>query len=261
MVGFIGAGNIATAIIGGSVKSGYIKSDNIYIYDVDFEKSEKLSIYSSHICRTIEELIKKCNFIFLTVKPQIYPVEIKPLLSSEKCLIDVAAGITINYVKSAFDFDCKVIRVMPNTPILYSNGATAMVNVSPVTDDEFFFIKGIFDSCGITVVVSESLINTVTSVSGSSPAFVFRFANNMIKAGIDNGLTESDAKSLVIQTLIGSANMMLKSELSTEELIRMVTSPGGTTKAGLDSMDATDFDSSVTKAVESAIKRAEELQK
>lgn len=263
-VGFIGSGNIASAIIAGAVKSGYIMPENIYIYDVDIAKSEKLSIYGVNICKTSKQLIENCQFIFLTVKPQIYDVvlnEIKPFVTPEKCFVDVGAGVTMKFVKDTLGFDCKVIRVMPNTPLMYSMGATALVKESPVTDDEFEFIKGFFDANGITCVVNEELIDTITGVSGSSPAFVFRFAREMIRAGVDNSMSEKDAKRMVLQTILGSVKMMQQSELSLDELIRMVASPNGTTEAGLKSMDKTNFDDSVYGAVDAAVKRSHELKR
>jgi len=263
-VGFIGSGNIASAIISGAVKSGYIMPSKIYIYDLDVSKCENLSIYGVNVCETTKDLVENCQFIFLTVKPQIYDVvlnEIKPFVTAQKCLVDVGAGVTIKFVKNTIGFNCKVIRVMPNTPLMYSTGATALVKELPVTNEEFDFIKGFFDANGITCIVKEDLIDTITGVSGSSPAFVFRFAREMIRAGVDNSMSEDDAKRMVLQTILGSVKMMQQSELSLDELIKMVASPNGTTEAGLKSMDKTNFDGAVYNAVDAAVKRSHELKR
>ena len=263
-VGFIGSGNIASAIIAGAIKSGYIMPNKIYIYDLDVAKSEKLSIYGINVCETTKQLLDNCQFVFLTVKPQVYGAvlnEIKPFITAEKCLVDVGAGVTIKFVKDTIGFDCKVIRVMPNTPLMYSMGATALVKELPVSDDDFEFIKGFFDANGITCVVKEDLIDAITGVSGSSPAFVFRFAREMIRAAVDNSMPADDAKKMVLQTILGSVIMMQQSELSLDELIKMVASPNGTTEAGLKSMDETNFDGAVYNAVDSAVKRSHELKR
>ena len=263
-IGFIGVGNIASAIIGGVTRSGYIKHGNIYIYDVNTDKSQPMSYTGVNLCQSAVDLVKICDFIFLTVKPQVYGdvlCEIKKNVSACKCLVDVGAGITIKYVKETVGKDCKVIRVMPNTPLLYGEGATALVKEAPVTDSEFEFIKGAFDSCGKTFVVKESDIDAVTAVSGSSPAFVFRFARELIKSATDAGMDEKTAKELVACAIKGSASMAMQSPLGLNELIRMVASPNGTTEAGLKAMDETGFDNAVYSAAEAARKRSIELTK
>lgn len=261
--GFIGAGNIAGAIIGGALTADYIKSENINIYDVLPDKMNSFSKYSVRCCSSVTELVNRCNYIFLTVKPQVYEAvlaEIRGAVTPDKCLISVAAGRTIGYVKKQIGFDCKVVRVMPNTPLMVGGGASALVLAPPVGAEDFDVVKGFFDSSGKTCVVSEDLIDAVTGVSGSSPAFVFRFAREIIKVGESFGMTSDDAISMVAQTLIGSARMILESGMSLDELIRMVTSPNGTTEAGLKAMDQHGFDAAVAAAVEAAIRRSAELK-
>lgn len=262
-VGFIGAGNIAKAILTGSLNSGYIKPKNIYIYDIAQEKLDIFATYGVGVCKTANSVMNHCDIIFLTVKPQCYGEVIESVkedMSADKCIVDVGAGVTIDFVRRAFGFDCKVVRVMPNTPIMYSNGTAGIVRSSLVSDDEFYFVKGFFDSNGISCVVEEDLIDVVTGVSGSAPAFVFRFAKGIISAGIDRGLSPETAEKLAINTIIGSAQMIEKSPLSITELIKMVASPNGTTEAGLKFLDNSGFDNSVYGAVSAAIDRAVELK-
>ncbi len=263
-VGFIGAGNIATAIIGGAIQSGYITPKNIYIYDVDVKKCENLSIYGVNVSDCVQNLLDSCSYVFLTVKPQIYEQvlqEIKPCVKQDTVFISVGAGITISYVKKQLGYDAKVIRVMPNTPLLYGNGATALVHTAPVAKAEFDFICSIFSSGGTTCIVDEGLINVVTGVTGSSPAFIFRFAKALIDSGVQAGMAEQDARAMVIKTLLGSAVMLQQSDMTADALIQMVASPNGTTVAGLQALDSAEFDKAVHSAVFAAIKRAEELQK
>lgn len=264
-VGFIGCGNIASAIIGGSIKSGYIKSESIYAYDTDSAKAFSLqSTYGINAAPSSEDVVRNCKYVFLTVKPQVYDAvlsEIKSALTGDNCLIDVAAGVSIGFVKSAVGFDCKVVRVMPNTPLLIGNGASALVKTSPVTDTEFDFVFGVFAASGTACVVEENMIDAVTGVSGSSPAFIFRFAKDIIDCGVSAGLPRETAVSLVAATLIGSARMITDSGMTPEELIKMVSSPNGTTVAGLAKLDDGDFDKAVCDAVSAAINRSKELAK
>lgn len=264
-VGFIGCGNIATAIIGGMVSSGYIKSDNITVFDTDFAKSQALkTTFGVKLSDSSADVVTSAKYVFLTVKPQIYDIvlnEIKSFVSTDTCIVDVGAGVSIGFVKSAVEFDCKVVRVMPNTPLLIGEGASALVKCAPVTDDEFNFVFGAFASSGVAKVVDESLIDAVTGISGSSPAFAFRFAKNIIDCGVKNGIDEATATALVAQTLIGSANMILKSGKTPGELIKMVSSPNGTTVAGLAKLDEMGFDACVDGAVDAAVKRSSELGK
>ncbi len=263
-VGFIGAGNIATAIIGGVIRSGYITPKNIYIYDVDAQKCEKISKYGVCVAHSTNDLLKKCSYVFLTVKPQIYEQvlqEICPTVRQDTVFISVGAGITISFVKKQLGFDAKVIRVMPNTPLLYGNGATALVNASPVLQAEFDFVRGIFNSGGSTCVVNEDLMDVVTGVTGSSPAFIFRFARELILSGVQAGMNEQDARAMVIQTLLGSAVMLQQSGMSANALIEMVASPNGTTVAGLQALEVAGFDDAVHSAVTASIERAKQLRK
>ena len=262
-VGFIGAGNIATAIINGAINSGYIMPEQIYIYDLDLQKLDNFSNRGINFCKSEIELTKMCDFVFLTIKPQVYESVLNLIApySVNTCFIDVAAGISINFIKSILGEDTAVVRVMPNTPLMYGSGASALVKVAPVTDKQFKFVKGFFESCGVVATVDEALIDTVIAISGSAPAYIMRFANQFITYGTENGLSKEDASKLVLQTLVGCAEMIKSSDKDIPELIRMVTSPNGTTQAGLESLDKTEFDLSLKDCLDATVKRAIELSK
>lgn len=142
-VGFIGCGNIADAIIGGMVGAGYIKSDRISVYDLDGTKAFRLSsTYGVASANSAADVVNNCKYVFLTIKPQVYATvldEISGFVTSAHCLVDVAAGVTTGYVKEQIGWDCKVVRVMPNTPLLTGNGASALVKLSPVSDGGILF--------------------------------------------------------------------------------------------------------------------------
>ena len=263
-VGFIGAGNIATAIVRGALQSGYIKPENIYIYDLSAEKSQKLAKYGVQILDSVGALVRQCDYVFLTIKPQVYEdvlSEIRPHVTADTCLIDVAAGITIDYVKQRIGFDCNVIRIMPNTPLMYGYGACAMVYKKPVSEAQFAFIQSMLDRCGVTSVVEEDQIDAIIGVSGSAPAYFFRFVRNLIDCGVREGLPEEVAKRMALQTMLGSANMILQSDCSIDDLIRAVASPNGTTEAGLRALDEMQFEKVVSACFDATVARSKELTK
>ena len=262
-IGFIGTGNIATAILNGIISSGYIKSECIMVYDSDIHKTDSFKQLGCSVAEDAGDLTDKCEFVFLTVKPQVYPTVLNEIkqFADNTCFVDVAAGVSIKAVKDSLGFNAPVIRVMPNTPLLVGLGATAIVKQAPVSEEQFNYINGCFNSCGITAVVNEEHINTVIAASGSSPAYIMRFANTIIDYAKSNGLNDFDAKRLVVQTLAGCAKLINDSNKDISELISDVTSPNGTTAAGLKSLDDNCFDSTITKCLDETVKRAKELSK
>ncbi len=262
-IGFIGCGNIANAIISGACGLGYIKYENLFVFDTDKTKTVAFSDKGANLCSSSVELVSKCDYVFLTVKPQIYDIVLKEIApySSNTCFISVAAGITTRYVKQLLGFDAPVIRVMPNTPLMYGNGATALVQNEQVSNDDYSFIRNLFACSGVCVDVDEKHINTVTAISGSAPAFVLRFAKTLIEFAVRSGMSEDDAKKLVLGTVSGSVIMADKSDADIDTLIKHVTSPNGTTYAGLCSMDETGFDDSLNACLAATRNRAEELTK
>ncbi len=262
-IGFIGCGNIASAIIGGGLAAGYIKYNNLFLFDTNCAKTKAFCSEGATLCKSAKELVSLCDYVFLTVKPQIYDIvlsEIAPF-SKDTCFVSVAAGITIDYVKKLLGYDAPVIRVMPNTPLLVGEGASALVLREPVSSEQFDFVSELFSCSGQCVSVDEKLINTVTAISGSAPAFILRFAKVLIEFGVKNGMSYEDSATLVLATVYGSGELAFCSEESIDTLIKNVTSPNGTTYAGLCSMDKTGFDSSLNECLEATLKRAEELTK
>ncbi len=262
-IGFIGTGNIAYAIFSGNVRSGYIKPQDVTVYDTDRQKTTPFTDMGATLSNSISALVSECDYVFLTVKPQVYPVVLGEIsaLSTKACFVDVAAGISISYVKEMLGYDAPVVRVMPNTPLMCSAGSTALVHTAPVSDEQFSFVKGFFDSCGVTAVVDEEYIDLITAISGSAPAYVMRFAQNFISYAVKRGLKEEDAKLLVLQVFSGSAKMCCESDASISELISRVTSPGGTTQAGLSSLDNDSFDKVIENCLNATVNRAKELSK
>lgn len=272
-VGFIGAGNMGFAIIKGIHGSGlcgdvdmYATSRRIslYAYDPNNEMIKRLAEFGVKPCSSEAELAEKCDYIFLAVKPQQLESVLdnaKSGIDSKKVIISICAGITAEYIQSKTVPDAKVVLVMPNTPLLLGEGASALSRNAAVTEAEFEFVKNIFAACGKTAVVPENKMKEIIAVNGSSPAFIYLFAKAFIDYAQGEGIDPAAAKELFAQSLIGSAKMLTDSGYTVEELIKMVSSPGGTTLAGLDELYNGKLTETVKKACESCTKRAYELSK
>lgn len=264
MYGFIGCGNMAGAIIGGMLSGGVCTPEQLTVYDISAEKSEKFGKQGANVAKDAEELVRRCDVVVLAVKPQVYgPVleSMKNAVDEKKILVSIAAGISTEYVMSAVGFPCKVVRAMPNTPLLLGYGATALSRCPSVTDSEFEEVSRLFSASGIVEVLPESSMNAVISVNGSSPAYVYLFAKAVIDSAAAQGIEREAAKRLIIQTIKGSAKMLDESGMEPDELIKMVTSPGGTTLAALNSFSDDDFEKVIDNAMMACTTRAGELAK
>lgn len=266
-IAFLGAGNMATAIIKSIVNSKRIDAQDIFVYDKFLEKAKCLSDELSVICcSSLSEACNSAENIVLAVKPQNYEellCEIRDSASdlSSKTFISIAAGISCDYICSVLDFDCPVIRVMPNTPVMLGVGAIAISRNKYVTDKVYSKLCTLFACCGTVCSLDENMMNKVIAVNGSSPAYLYLLAKVMIEKAVEYGISEKNAKDLVVQTLKGSVEMLIKSGLDADELIKMVASPGGTTLAALSSFEEDGFENCVHKAMDACTKRAEELSK
>ncbi|HBC26670.1 MAG TPA: pyrroline-5-carboxylate reductase [Ruminococcaceae bacterium] len=262
IIGFIGAGNMAGAIINNMVSSGIHPAGQIMVYDILKDKRDAFQKKGLLAAGSIPELVKSCDIIFLSVKPQNFVEvleEARKEVKKEKLFVTIAAGISTGYVTRLLSCDCPVIRVMPNTPLLIGQGATAITRSEDVTDKEFVFIQSIFASCGTVTVLDESKMNAVISVNSTSPAYVYLLAKAVIEGGAKQGIDTDTSLKLFCQALIGSAEMMLKSGYTPDELIEMVSSPGGTTLKALDVFYEYRFEEMIDKAMLACTKRAEEL--
>lgn len=261
-LGFIGTGNMATAIIS-SISRAALDA-KIYGYDLDAAKLESLKSMGLTPIDSMNALCGTVDYLVLSVKPQNFTdvlSTIAPDLPHDTVVISIAAGITADAIRRMLGFDAKVVRVMPNTPLMLSCGASAMCKTDNVSDDEFAFAQEIFNCAGISKVIPTDKMNEIISINGSSPAFIYEFARHFIAFGEQSGIDSQVCMDLFAQTLIGSAQMMLQSGKPIEELIAMVTSKGGTTIAGLESLRENGFGNIVQKACERCTERAYELEK
>jgi len=258
MVGFIGGGNMAEALIKGMTSHGM---KGILLSEPSADRRTFLEQdYGIKTTSSNREVASSCSLIVLAVKPQNMAdvlEEITELVTEEKTVVSIAAGITLSYLRSKLKTK-RLVRVMPNTPALVQEGMSVLSLCECFSDGDIARIREIFMSVGRVLTLKEEHMNAVTALSGSGPAFVALFAETMIEAGVKMGLSRDNAAELAIQTLIGTAKL-LETGMPPQRLREMVTSPGGTTAAGLKVFEEEDLFSIVGEALQAAVKRAEEL--
>ena len=261
-IGFIGAGNMGTAIM----KAIRAKFDTVQLYAADPDQAKLTALEELGVqpCADAAAVTDACKYVFLAVKPQVMEDVLDSIAShvtGDTVLGSMAAGITGQYIQSRTRADAKVILVMPNTPLLLGEGASALAQVAPTTDEEFSFVLSVFAACGKAAVVPADKMKEIIAINGSSPAFIYLYAKGFMDYAASVGIDPQTAAVLFSQSLIGSAKMITDSGYSIDELIRMVSSPGGTTLAGLDAL----YEGKLTEVAQDACarctKRAYELSK
>jgi len=258
MIGFIGGGNMAEALIKGI--AGRHARDIIVSELRDERRAYLEKTYKIKSTSDNKEVVKNCRIIILAVKPQNMDevtAEISDIISPDKIVVSIAAGITLSYLLSRLKTS-KIIRVMPNTPALIQEGMSVMSMCECIHDKEIGLIRDIFMSVGLLIVLPEKYMNAVTALSGSGPAFIALFVEAMIEGGVKMGLDKHTATELAVQTLLGTAKL-LDAGMSPEKLREMVTSPKGTTAAGLNVFEEKGFIDIVKDALQAATERAKEL--
>lgn len=259
-LGVIGAGNMASAILGGATFSKALEWSEVVIFDKVTECMLKFKEnYNVATASSIEELMDfNPEFILLSIKPQMFKVLANQLKNYKlNNVISIMAGIPSKTIKEALNCN-EVIRVMPNTPALVLEGMTVIANTG-LSDDSLSFAQKIFNSIGKTVLLDENQFDAVTAVSGSGPAYVYTFLDAMIKAGIACGLEEDVSEQLATQTFKGTIKMAEESSMPLETLIDNVTSKGGTTEQGLKVLREANIYDTVSSTVSAAKLRSEEL--
>lgn len=260
MIGFIGGGNMAEAMIKGIF--GKHGRDIMVSEPRDERRAYLENTYKINTTSDNKEVVKSCNIIILAVKPQnmdSVSAEIADLISSEKLIVSIAAGITLAYLTSRLKTS-KIIRVMPNTPALVQEGMSVLSMCECIHDKEMGLIRDIFMSIGKVLMLPEKYMDAVTALSGSGPAFIALFVEKMIDAGVKMGLNRDNASELAVQTLIGTAKL-LETGMPPYKLREMVTSPGGTTAAGLKVFEDKGLKDIVAAVIEAAANRSKELGK
>lgn len=263
-LGFIGTGNMGSALIRGITDSGLLKPKDIYITDIDVEKATKLCEDTGvGFRKNNSELVEVSDIIILAVKPNIVDIALshcKDKFDTEKILVSVAAGVPIRKYKGIIGENKKIIRVMPNTPALVSEGMTLLSPCAKVTDDELKTIRNLFNCVGKTEILDESLMSEVIALTSSSPAYIFILIEAMSDAAVLSGIPRPLSYKLAAQAIMGSAKMVLETGKHPGELKDQVCSPAGTTIAAVASLEKNAFRSTMIQAMNACTKRARELE-
>ena len=264
-IGVIGAGKIGSAIARGVIRAGLAAKDNVMASDVsDALRQAAVSELGIKVTADNGALCDFADIIILAVKPQIVdPVakEIAKKLGKTKLLVSVAAGVPIARIETNLEKGARVVRVMPNIPCVVGAGAAGFAGGSHATATDMERVGAILNSFGVGMAVEEKYLDAVTGLSGSGPAYVFLFIEALADGGVQVGLARDVALKLAMQTVYGAAKMALESNKHLGELKDEVTSPGGTTIAGLYAMEQKGFHGTVMDAVVNATRRSQELGK
>ncbi|MCK5874970.1 MAG: pyrroline-5-carboxylate reductase [Alcanivoracaceae bacterium] len=263
IIGFIGAGNMATSLVGGMIAKG-IRPARIWMGDVSQDRLDELSRqHRVHVSADNAEIARRADVLVLAVKPQVMQAVCEALREAlgerQPLIVSIAAGVTIASLKGWLG-DLPVVRCMPNTPALVQAGATGLYAEPSVSAEQKELAGQILGSVGLTFWFDEEkALDAVTAVSGSGPAYFFLLMESMIEAGRKLGLDERTARQLVLQTAWGAAQLAITSEAGPDVLRQQVTSPGGTTAAALNVFEEGGFRVLVDSALAAARRRSEEL--
>jgi len=260
-VAVVGAGIMGEALIAALISSG-INPELITISEKRADRSEELIVKYAIKQAPLATNVAAADALLLVVKPQDMAAvleEIKGSINPSAVVISFAAGKTISFISNTLGTDNPVVRVMPNTPTLVGAGMAAASVGAGVTDAHKQFVLGFLAATGKVIEVSEDLQDAVTATSGSGPAYFFAFVEAMISGAKDLGLSEKDATTLTVQTIIGAAKLLAESGKSATTLRENVTSPNGTTAAALASFGSSQMNSMVAKAMKAASDRSQEL--
>jgi pyrroline-5-carboxylate reductase len=262
-IGFVGAGNIASAMINALVKHQLVDPCNVFASDTDCSKLSKLKDETGiNILSNNLSVVEKTTIILLTIKPNVYATvleEISDFLSNDHILISVAAGISTDFIKEKTRNRCKIVRTMPNIACLVEEGMTAISTNHDLNDNELIYIKYILSAFGKIEEVNEEHMDIVTAISGSSPAFIFMLIEAMADSAVMLGIPRNQAYRLVAQTVLGSAKLLMESNRHPGELKDIVCTPGGTTIQGIHSLESNGFRGTIMDAIRATALRSKEL--
>ena len=264
-IGVLGGGAMGEAIIRGIIKARVFSPQQIAVSDIHAERLKRLK--DSHKIKTYSDnkkLVSDAAIIIIAVKPQVLPAVMQECASqvdNNKLFISIAAGVKTAAISSLLSGSGRIIRAMPNTAARVLESATALCSGPGATDADMKAAQKIFAALGKTVLVEEKLMDAVTGLSGSGPAYVFLFLEALIDAGVKVGLARAVAAELAAQTILGAVKLSLETLESPAALKAQVTSPGGTTISGLHVLEKGGFRGLIMDAVESATQRSKELGK
>lgn len=262
-VGLIGTGNMGAPLLKGVIKSGAAKPEDIFIFDVDRNRREALATEAGvQVADNNAALVRGCDYIVLAVKP-VYVTqvleEIKDAFTEEKVLVSIAVGITSKTLRSVIGNKGKIVRTMPNLPVLVGEGMTLVCFDKNMNDKEKAFVRSLFAGSGKVEELEERLMSEVTALTSSSPAYVFIMIEAMADSAVEQGIPRKLAYTLASQAVLGSAKMVLETGLHPAELKDQVCSPAGTTIEAVHSLEKNGFRYSIIEAMKECTRRALEI--
>jgi pyrroline-5-carboxylate reductase len=261
-IGFVGAGNMAEAMIRGLLRGKDFSAAQISASGPREERMQELRDAYAINATTDNHVPASAQIVVLSVKPQILSRvldEVADTIAGDALVISIAAGVPVAAIQARLAGGTRVIRAMPNTPALVDAAATAIAGGEHAREADLADAKGIFDAIGLTVVLDESQLDAVTGLSGSGPAYVFLILEALSDAGVKVGLSRRTSQLLAAQTVLGSAKLLLETNEHPGRLKDMVTSPGGTAITGLHTLEAGGVRTTLMNAVEAATRRSREL--
>jgi len=261
-LGFIGAGNMAGAILGGVLQKGIYAPEDIIMADPMAGQLDHIKARGVQVTTDNTAAARWAELLILAIKPQVYDAVLPGLSGavSGKYVVSIAPGITTEYLRRSLP-GADIIRVMPNTPLLVGMGATAIARPEHCSEAMFETVQHIFASAGEIAVIPESQMDAIIAVSGSSPAFFFRMIDAMVTEAERQGIDPELAMRMAARTMEGAANMLLGSGKTAKELTVQVCSPGGTTLAALSAFDERDFEGLIAEAMNRCTLRSKQLGK
>ena len=263
-IGFIGCGNMGSAMVGGLIESGFTNPNNIIVSTRTEESAKRLKDkYKVNVTTDNDEVVKNSDIVFLAVKPNMYSKVITELKSDylkEKLIITIAAGITIDYMEKLLGKHARIIRTMPNTPALVGEGMSAICANSNVSHEELKLVLDMYNSFGECVEIEEKDFHGFIALCGSSPAYVFLFIEAMADAAVKIGIPRSKAYKMAAQSVLGSSKMVLETGKHPGELKDMVCSPGGTTIDAVLELEKQGFRNSVIEAMIKCAEKSKSME-
>jgi pyrroline-5-carboxylate reductase len=262
-IAFLGSGNMAEALVKGLLAAGTAAKEEIVCAEPRAERREELQArYGVAVTASNLAAVQQADVVVISVKPQVIDVlldEIAPAVDARKLVVSIAAGVPTATIARKLGAGARIVRTMPNTPALVGAGATALARGAHATEADLAQAVALFEAVGMAVVVEEHLLDAVTGLSGSGPAFVFLAIEALADGGVKMGLPRHVAMALAAQTVVGAGQLVLETGEHPGRLKDQVTSPGGTTIAGVHALEAAGFRAALIAAVEAAARRSKEL--
>ncbi len=261
-LGVIGAGNMGEAILRGVIKSGCLPHDAIVAYDPVVTREQTLAIEFGILSAQDNRIPGGCPHILIAVKPNVVPgvlEEIAPVIADDATVISIAAGVTTAFIDEKLKGKGHIIRVMPNTPMLVGSGVSVIAAGPRATSEDIHWAQRLFACSSLTIVMEEQLMDAVTGVSGSGPAYLFYLVEAMTAAGVAEGIDPEIAEMLATYTCIGAGKLLAETRKSPEALREQVTTPGGTTQKALEMMKEGGVKDTLIAAIRAAAERSREL--